>query len=153
VRAGKDFHLKHLTVTSSNPDFKTKVEQAGTGEFKINVQPRETSGIAAATLTIHTGEFGQSILRHCQRHQCAGYPIGSEVFAGAPGAYSCGARVSPGIGQAIYFRYKVSWQLPVPASEMVTVVQARRVGRKMQFGLMHGQTKNLRGTMSRGLYP
>ena len=52
VRAGKDFHLKHLTVTSSNPDFKTKVEQAGTGEFKINVQPRETSGITAATLTI-----------------------------------------------------------------------------------------------------
>src|SRR5436190_21103407 len=52
VRAGKDFHLKHLSVTSSNPDFKTKVEQAGTGEFKINVQPRETSGITAATLTI-----------------------------------------------------------------------------------------------------
>jgi Protein of unknown function (DUF1573) len=52
VRAGKDFPLKHLTVTSSNPDFKTKVEQAGTGEFKINVQPRETSGITAATLTI-----------------------------------------------------------------------------------------------------
>ena len=52
VRAGKDFHLKRLTVTSSNPDFKTKVEQAGTGEFKINVQPRETSGITAATLTI-----------------------------------------------------------------------------------------------------
>ena len=31
----------------------------------------------------------------------------------------------PGIGQAIYFRDKVSWKLPVPASEMVTVVQAR----------------------------
>jgi len=34
----------------------------------------------------------------------------------------------PGIGQAIYFRDKVSWQLPVPASEMVTVVQARAWG-------------------------
>ena len=31
----------------------------------------------------------------------------------------------PGIGQAIYFRDKVSWQSPVPASEMVTVAQAR----------------------------
>ena len=34
----------------------------------------------------------------------------------------------PGIGQAIYFRDKVSWRLPVPASEMVTVVQARAWG-------------------------
>lgn len=34
----------------------------------------------------------------------------------------------PGIGQAIYFRDKVSWQLPVPASEVVTAVQARAWG-------------------------
>jgi rhodanese-related sulfurtransferase len=34
----------------------------------------------------------------------------------------------PGLGQAIYFRDKVSWQSPVPASEMVTVVQARTWG-------------------------
>ncbi len=34
----------------------------------------------------------------------------------------------PGIGQAIYFRDKVSWRLPVTASEMVTVVQARAWG-------------------------
>ncbi len=31
----------------------------------------------------------------------------------------------PAIGQAIYFRNKVSWQSPVPASELVTVDQAR----------------------------
>jgi rhodanese-related sulfurtransferase len=31
----------------------------------------------------------------------------------------------PGIGEAIYFRDKVSWQSPIPASEMVTVAQAR----------------------------
>jgi len=36
----------------------------------------------------------------------------------------------PGIGQAIYFRDKVSWQSPVPASEMVTVAQARAWGGK-----------------------
>lgn len=35
----------------------------------------------------------------------------------------------PGIGQAIYFRDKVSWQSPVPASEMVTAAQARAWGR------------------------
>jgi rhodanese-related sulfurtransferase len=34
----------------------------------------------------------------------------------------------PAIGQAIYFRDKVSWQTPVPASEMVTVAQAREWG-------------------------
>ena len=30
----------------------------------------------------------------------------------------------PGIGEAIYFRNKVSWQSPIPASEMVTLTQA-----------------------------
>ncbi len=34
----------------------------------------------------------------------------------------------PGLGQAIYFRDKVSWQSPVPASEMVTVAQVRAWG-------------------------
>jgi rhodanese-related sulfurtransferase len=34
----------------------------------------------------------------------------------------------PAIGQAIYLRDKVSWQAPVPASEMVTVEQAREWG-------------------------
>jgi rhodanese-related sulfurtransferase len=31
----------------------------------------------------------------------------------------------PGIGEALYFRDNVSWQSPIPASEMVTVTQAR----------------------------
>lgn len=31
----------------------------------------------------------------------------------------------PAIGEAIYFRDRVSWQSPIPASEMVTVAQAR----------------------------
>jgi len=34
----------------------------------------------------------------------------------------------PGIRQAIYFRDKVSWQSPIPASEMVTLTQARAWG-------------------------
>jgi rhodanese-related sulfurtransferase len=34
----------------------------------------------------------------------------------------------PGIGQALYFRDKVSWQSPIPASEMVTLAQARAWG-------------------------
>jgi len=31
----------------------------------------------------------------------------------------------PGMGEAIYFHDKVSWQSPIPASEMVTLTQAR----------------------------
>ena len=33
--------------------------------------------------------------------------------------------ILPAIGEAIYFRDKVSWRSPVPASEMVSVAQAR----------------------------
>jgi rhodanese-related sulfurtransferase len=35
----------------------------------------------------------------------------------------------PGIGQALYFRDKVSWQSPIPASEIVTLARARAWGR------------------------
>ena len=34
----------------------------------------------------------------------------------------------PAIGEAIYFRNKVSWQSPIPASELVTVAQAQSWG-------------------------
>jgi len=34
----------------------------------------------------------------------------------------------PGVGQAIYFRDKISWKSPIPRSELVTVDQARGFG-------------------------
>jgi len=34
----------------------------------------------------------------------------------------------PAIGEAVYFRDKISWQSPIPASELVTVEQARSLG-------------------------
>jgi hypothetical protein len=52
VRAGKGFPVKQLKVTSSSPDFETKVEQTGEGQFRIDVQPRDTSRNMAANLTI-----------------------------------------------------------------------------------------------------
>jgi uncharacterized protein DUF1573 len=52
VRAGKDFNIKHIKVTSSTPEFETKVEDKGNGEFKVNVQPKDTNQQAASTLTI-----------------------------------------------------------------------------------------------------
>lgn len=52
VKAGKDFPVGTLNVTSSNPDFQTKVEQAGKGEFRIDVQPRDTAREMTAILKI-----------------------------------------------------------------------------------------------------
>jgi len=52
VRVGKDFSVKQLKVTSSSPDFETKVAQTGKGQFKVDVQPHDTSRDMAATLTI-----------------------------------------------------------------------------------------------------
>jgi hypothetical protein len=52
VRASKDFPVNQLKVTSSSPDFQTKVEETGTGQFKIDIQPSDTSRNMAATLTI-----------------------------------------------------------------------------------------------------
>ena len=52
VKAGKEFTVKHIKVTSSSPDFQTKVEEKGNGEFQIDVQPQETKNLVASTLTI-----------------------------------------------------------------------------------------------------
>ena len=52
VRAAKEFPVKHLKVTSSSPDFQTKVEETGNGQFKIDVEPKDTSRQIASTLTI-----------------------------------------------------------------------------------------------------
>jgi hypothetical protein len=52
VKAGKDFSVKAIKVNSSSPDFQAKVEPAGNGQFKIDVQPRDTSRATATALTI-----------------------------------------------------------------------------------------------------
>jgi rhodanese-related sulfurtransferase len=36
--------------------------------------------------------------------------------------------LAPGVGEAIYFRHKISWQSPIPPSELATVDQARTWG-------------------------
>src|SRR6478736_6782457 len=52
VKVGKDFSVKHIKVTSSTPDFEAKVEEAGKGEFKIDVKPQDTNKVVASMLTI-----------------------------------------------------------------------------------------------------
>jgi hypothetical protein len=52
IKAGKEFTVKHLKVTSSSPDFQAKIEEKGNGEFQVDVQPQDTNKIVASTLTI-----------------------------------------------------------------------------------------------------
>jgi len=52
VRAAKDFPVKHLKVTSTSPDFQARGEETGNGQFKLDVQPQETTRSIASTLTI-----------------------------------------------------------------------------------------------------
>lgn len=52
VKVGKDFNVKNIKVTSATPNFEAKVEQAGNGQFKINVKPQDTSKPVASMLTI-----------------------------------------------------------------------------------------------------
>jgi len=52
VKVGKDFTVKHVKVTSSTPNFQTKVEETGKGEFKIDVTPQDTNKLVASMLTI-----------------------------------------------------------------------------------------------------
>src|SRR5205085_5300366 len=53
AKASKDVTVKNIEVTSSSTDFTAKVEPgAGPGEFKINVQPKETDKALNATLTV-----------------------------------------------------------------------------------------------------
>jgi hypothetical protein len=53
AKAGKDVSVKTLDVASSGPDFTAKVDPGSSpDEFKISVEPKQTSKIAGATLTI-----------------------------------------------------------------------------------------------------
>jgi hypothetical protein len=52
VKVGKDFTVKHIKVTASSPNFQTKVEDTGKGEFKIDVTPQDTKKPVASMLTI-----------------------------------------------------------------------------------------------------
>lgn len=53
LKASKDVALTKVEVSSSIPEFTTKVEKgAAPGEFNISVQPRATAELVNATLTI-----------------------------------------------------------------------------------------------------
>jgi hypothetical protein len=52
VTAGKDFSVNEIKVTPVSTDFQVKVNKVGTGEFKVEVQPRDTAHPMSATFAI-----------------------------------------------------------------------------------------------------
>jgi hypothetical protein len=52
AKVGKGVTIKNLEVTSSAPEFTTKVEPGAAGEFKIIVQPTSTAKQVTASLSI-----------------------------------------------------------------------------------------------------
>jgi hypothetical protein len=53
VHPGKNFAVKELKVTTSNLEFSAKVERKNVaGDFKIDIEPKQTTRPAATTLTI-----------------------------------------------------------------------------------------------------
>ncbi len=52
VKPAKEFPVKGIKATSSSPDFQAKVEKQSNGEYKISVQPKDTSHMVNAALTI-----------------------------------------------------------------------------------------------------
>ena len=52
VKAGKDFPVKEIRVSAPSADFQAKVSKISNGEFKIEVQPRDTTHAMTTTLNI-----------------------------------------------------------------------------------------------------
>src|SRR5438128_11983475 len=88
VHAGKDFSVKNIKVTSSSPDFQTKVEEAGEGQFKVDVQPKETSRLIASTLTIQSETSPKTFYATARITTAPGAPVAPVAPAGqkAPAA-------------------------------------------------------------------
>jgi len=90
VKAAKEFPAKNLTVKSSSPEFDAKVEPGKSqGEWKIEVQPKETSRPLGTALVIQT-DFPKDAPRT--------FTATAQVMA-APGSKPAGApptvRVAP----------------------------------------------------------
>jgi hypothetical protein len=59
VKAAKELHATSLKVSSSSNEFVTSVSPAGPNEFKIEVQPQDTSHPVSAVLTVQPDSGGK----------------------------------------------------------------------------------------------
>jgi hypothetical protein len=54
VKASKDFPAKNITVKSNSPNFESKVEPGGAGEWTIQVTPKDTSHPMGTVLMVQS---------------------------------------------------------------------------------------------------
>ena len=101
VKVGKEFTVKHIKVTSSSPDFQTKVEEAGKGEFKIDVQPKDTNSMMASTLTIQPEDSQKVFYATARITNAPAVPVAPAAPAGvkAPAGQAAPAAPSSPAGQ------------------------------------------------------
>src|SRR5712671_2539076 len=92
VKVGKDFTVKHIKVTSSTPDFQTKVEEAGNGQFKIDVKPQDTNKVVASMLTIQPEDSQKVFYATARITNAPTVPV-------APAGATAPARPTPATGQ------------------------------------------------------
>ena len=88
VKVGKDFTVKRIKVTSSTPNFQTKVEDTGKGEFKIDVTPQDTNKLVASMLTIQAADSQKTFYATARITNAPVAPGGP----GAPGGPTAPAR-------------------------------------------------------------
>lgn len=61
VKVARELKAHSLKVNSSIPDFSTRISSAGPDEFKIEVQPRDTTHPVNATLVIQPDRGGKTV--------------------------------------------------------------------------------------------
>lgn len=61
VKVAKELHATSLKVTSSSNEFATSVSSARQNEFKIEVQPHDTSHTVSAVLTVQPDSGGKPV--------------------------------------------------------------------------------------------
>lgn len=84
AKVGKGVSVKKLDVSSSSPDFTTKVGRRSASEFRISVKPQQTTKAGAATLTIKP-EFpdGKSKILYATASVTAASSAGGQPAAAA----------------------------------------------------------------------
>ncbi|HEY2103893.1 MAG TPA: DUF1573 domain-containing protein [Chthoniobacterales bacterium] len=61
AKAAKELHANNLKVTSSSGEFVASVSSIGQNQFKIEVQPHDTSHPVSATLTVQPDSGGKPV--------------------------------------------------------------------------------------------
>lgn len=97
LKAGKDVTVTKVDVTSTSPDFATKVDKGSApGEFTLTVTPKATTEMLNATLTIKP-DFPQTFYATARVTP----PVAPATAPGAPAAAVAPAAAAPAAAAAV----------------------------------------------------